>query len=104
MKALDNKFLYNLIYNFYSDIKENRADVFENQLRALDNHTRSEQVDIWCDENGLPEVIADFLKLCDCDIQGILTEMLEEQNALDREATEEYFELRRTYQEVQGWK
>lgn len=104
MKNSDSEFLYNLIYHYYDDVEEDRARTFENALAYIDNNVREEQVNRWCDLNDLPQMVADLLNYFGCDIQDILSEMLNEQEALDKEATEEYHELQRTYREVQGWK
>lgn len=103
MKNSDGEFLYKLIYHFYDDVEEDRARVFENALAYIDNNVREEQVNRWCELNDLPRMTADLLNYFSCDIQGILSEMLAEQEALDREATEEYYEIQETYRKVQGW-
>lgn len=103
MISSDKQFLYNLVSEYYDGVKEDRAQTFENALAYIDNNIREEQVNRWCELNELSPMTAKLLNYFQCDIQEILSELLAEQEALDREATEEYEEIQRTYREEQGW-
>lgn len=99
-----NKFVYDLILHFYDDVEEERARTFENALAYIDNNIREEQVNRWRELNDLPKLVADLLNWFQVDIQAILSDMLIEQEELDKEATEDYHERMEEYRRVQGWK
>lgn len=102
------------IRKFYDRIENDRAQYFEGCLMEIDDdgaHLRHglcpdyklRQALIWCDYEEIPSFVADLFILADIDIEDVLTDLLNEQRELDREATEDYEERQREYRELQGW-
>lgn len=98
-----------IIEDYYKDVKDDRAEVFRSIVKAFSDYSEKhkmgkyEALVVWCDWEELPYLVADCLLALDCDIYGIISDLLYEQEELDEEAREDYNEKMRDYQEMQGW-
>lgn len=100
-RGQSERFLADVIRTLHDDIEEDRAEYFRLELHTCQSDDPTTSWEKWCEFNGYDYSIGYALSrhgnICD-----ILETLLDEQEELDKEATEEYYEKQQAYRELQG--
>lgn len=114
MKGSQGIIKIGLVRDFYNRVEKDRAEYFEGCLLELSRREkecpqtikdglRLWNLLVWADYEDLDRLTAYVMFHAGYDIEEILLELLDEQRDLDKEAGEYEEEVRRGYQEMQGW-
>lgn len=99
-RGQSEQFLIDLVRAFYDNVEEHRAENFRLALDAV----RGKGVgawESWCEYESLAPAVGRVLAHYG-DIEDVLLTLISEQEQLDREATEDYYEKQQAYRELQG--
>lgn len=99
-RGQSEQFLIDLVRAFYDDIEDNRAENFRRALNAVHGNG-VEAWESWCEYESLAPAVGRVLAHYG-DIEDALLALISEQEQLDREATEDYYEKQQAYRELQG--
>ena len=100
-RGQSERFLADVIRALHEDIEDDRAEYFRSELRACQSDDPTTSWEKWCEFNDYDYSIGRALSRHG-DICSVLEVLLDEQEELDKETTEEYLEKQQAYRELQG--
>ena len=100
-RGQSERFLTDLIRAFYDDVEDDRLSMFEAACYYCDDDKPEVAWARWCDYMDLNPAVGAVLSRRG-DIMTILSNLIVEQEELDKEATVEYHEKQQAYRELQG--
>lgn len=100
-RGQSERFLDDLVWAFFDDVKEDRVQMLEAAQQYCDDARLEARWSKFCDFVEAPTCIVEFLMSAG-DIREILDRLIVRQEELDKEATEEYYEKQQAYRELQG--
>lgn len=100
-RGQSERFLADVMLALHDDIEDDRAEYFRSELKACQSDDPTTSWEKWCEFNEFDYSIGYALSRRG-DICDILETLLAEQEELDKEAAEEYYEKQQAYREIQG--
>lgn len=100
-RGQSERFLADVIRTLHDGVEDDRAEYFRSELRSCQSDDPITSWEKWCDYNDYDYSIGYALSRHG-DICSVLEVLLDEQEELDKEAIEEYYEKQQAYRELQG--